>query len=175
VTPRARWVTLRARWVTLRARWVTPRARWVTLRARWVTLRARWVTLRARWVTFRCVRLRGHRTREGASETQGWRVCCAPGPAATSQPEALSAGAAAAAVCAAGLPLTHRSPTLAQSPAFESRHLEIRAQAAARLVLEVPAGWVSPSSRGLWGGDALLLSTDAAEETPALRLAASLP
>jgi hypothetical protein len=29
-------------------------------------------------------------------------------------------------------------------------------QAAARLVLEVSAGWVSQSSRGLWGGDALL-------------------
>ena len=33
---------------------------------------------------------------------------------------------------------------------------------AARLVLETPAGWVSSSSRGLCGGDALLLSTSAA-------------
>jgi hypothetical protein len=39
---------------------------------------------------------------------------------------------------------------------LESRHLESRAQAAARLDIEVSAGWVSPSSRGLWGGDALL-------------------
>jgi hypothetical protein len=37
--------------------------------------------------------------------------------------------------------------------------LESRAKAAARLDLEVSTGWASPSSRGLWGGDALLLST----------------
>jgi pentatricopeptide repeat protein len=42
---------------------------------------------------------------------------------------------------------------------LESRHLESRPKAAARLVLEVSAGWPSSSSRGLWGGDALLLST----------------
>jgi hypothetical protein len=42
---------------------------------------------------------------------------------------------------------------------LESHHLEIRPKAAARLVLEAPAAWVSPSSRGLWGGDALLLFT----------------
>jgi hypothetical protein len=29
------------------------------------------------------------------------------------------------------------------------------------LYLEVSAGWASPSSRGLWGGDTLLLSTRA--------------
>jgi hypothetical protein len=28
----------------------------------------------------------------------------------------------------------------------------------ARLVLEVSAGWATPTSRGMWGGDALLLS-----------------
>jgi hypothetical protein len=32
-----------------------------------------------------------------------------------------------------------------------------RPKAAARLDLEVSAGWAIPSSRGLWGGDALLL------------------
>jgi hypothetical protein len=32
---------------------------------------------------------------------------------------------------------------------LESRHLERRPTAAARLVLEVSAGWVSPSARGL--------------------------
>ena len=42
---------------------------------------------------------------------------------------------------------------------LETRHLESRAKAAARLDLEVSAGWVSLSSRDLWGGDALLLST----------------
>jgi hypothetical protein len=31
-------------------------------------------------------------------------------------------------------------------------------KASARLDLEVSAGWASPYSRGLWGGDALLLS-----------------
>ena len=46
--------------------------------------------------------------------------------------------------------------------ALESCHLEGRHEAVARLVLEVSAGWVSPSSRGLRGGDALLLSTGAA-------------
>jgi hypothetical protein len=40
--------------------------------------------------------------------------------------------------------------------------LESRAKEDARLDFEVFAGWVSPSSRGLWGGDALLLSTGAA-------------
>ena len=34
-----------------------------------------------------------------------------------------------------------------------------RHKAAARLDLDVYAGWASPSSCGLWGGDALLLST----------------
>jgi hypothetical protein len=41
---------------------------------------------------------------------------------------------------------------------LDSRHLEIRPKAAARLDIEVPAGWAFPSSRGLWCGDALLLS-----------------
>jgi hypothetical protein len=40
---------------------------------------------------------------------------------------------------------------------LESRHLETRPKAEARLDLDVSAGWVSPSSRGLCGGDALLL------------------
>jgi hypothetical protein len=44
---------------------------------------------------------------------------------------------------------------------FGKPPLESRAKAEARLDLEVSAGWVNPSSRGLWGGDALLLSTDA--------------
>jgi hypothetical protein len=35
---------------------------------------------------------------------------------------------------------------------LESRHLESRAKAAARLDLEVSAGWANPLSRGLWGG-----------------------
>ena len=39
-------------------------------------------------------------------------------------------------------------------------HPETRAKA--RLDLEVCTGWASPSSRGLWGGGALLLSTGAA-------------
>jgi hypothetical protein len=52
---------------------------------------------------------------------------------------------------------------LQQHPGFESRHLESRPKAAARLDLEVSAGWASPSSRDLWGGDALMLSTGAAE------------
>jgi hypothetical protein len=39
---------------------------------------------------------------------------------------------------------------------------ESRPKAAARLDFEVSAGWLRPSSRGLWGGDALLLSTGAA-------------
>jgi hypothetical protein len=42
---------------------------------------------------------------------------------------------------------------------LESRHLESRAYVEARLDLEVSAGWVSPYFRGLWGGDAPLLST----------------
>jgi hypothetical protein len=33
-------------------------------------------------------------------------------------------------------------------------------KASARLGLEGSAGWASPSSRGVWGGDALLLSTE---------------
>jgi hypothetical protein len=44
----------------------------------------------------------------------------------------------------------------------ESRHLESRAKASARLDLEGSAEWVIQSSRGLWGGDALFLSTGAA-------------
>jgi hypothetical protein len=46
------------------------------------------------------------------------------------------------------------------------RHLESRPKASARLVLEASAGWASPSSRGLWGGDALLLSTDSWKPKP---------
>ena len=42
---------------------------------------------------------------------------------------------------------------------LESRHLESRAKAEARLDIEVAAGWVIPPSRVLWSGDALLLST----------------
>jgi hypothetical protein len=45
-----------------------------------------------------------------------------------------------------------------QNRGLESRHLESRLKAAARLALEVSAGWVIPSSRGLWGENALLLS-----------------
>jgi hypothetical protein len=41
----------------------------------------------------------------------------------------------------------------------KSRHLESRAKAGARWVIEVSAGWTSPSSRGLCGGHALILST----------------
>jgi hypothetical protein len=46
------------------------------------------------------------------------------------------------------------------------RLLESRPKAAARLDVEVPAGWVWTSSRGLWGGDALLLSTAPLEKKP---------
>jgi hypothetical protein len=45
---------------------------------------------------------------------------------------------------------------------WKAATLESRAKAAARLDLEVSTGWMSPSSRGLWGGDALLISTGAA-------------
>jgi uncharacterized protein YjbJ (UPF0337 family) len=45
---------------------------------------------------------------------------------------------------------------------FGKPHLKSRANAAARLDLEVSAGWASPYSHGLSGGDALLLSTGAA-------------
>ena len=51
---------------------------------------------------------------------------------------------------------------------LESRHLESRPYASARLDLEVSAGWVSPPSRGLWGGEALLLSTHNLLEAEAL-------
>jgi hypothetical protein len=43
---------------------------------------------------------------------------------------------------------------------LESRHLESRPNAAAILDLEVSAGWVGPSSRGLWGGDHALVQTE---------------
>ena len=43
-------------------------------------------------------------------------------------------------------------------------------KAEARLVLQVSAWWASPSSRGLWGGDAPLLSTGALESDPNLSL-----
>jgi hypothetical protein len=47
-------------------------------------------------------------------------------------------------------------PSQDSSWGLESRRLESRAKAAARLDFEVSAGWASPSPRGLWGGDALL-------------------
>jgi hypothetical protein len=47
---------------------------------------------------------------------------------------------------------------------FGKPRLETRPKAAARLDLKVSAWWVSLSSRGLWGGDALLLSTDLSAE-----------
>jgi hypothetical protein len=46
-----------------------------------------------------------------------------------------------------GLSSTSLVPTACSGP-----------KASARLVLEVSAGWASPSSRGLWGGDALPLA-----------------
>jgi hypothetical protein len=49
-------------------------------------------------------------------------------------------------------------------------HLESRPKAAERLDLEVSEGWASPSSRGLCGGDALLLSTDTGKTTGTLAL-----
>jgi hypothetical protein len=58
-------------------------------------------------------------------------------------------------------PASSPLPTL-RCMGLTSRHLESRAKASARLVLKVSAGWLSPSSRGLRGGDALLLSTGAA-------------
>jgi hypothetical protein len=43
--------------------------------------------------------------------------------------------------------------------AAPSRKVRVGAQATARLDLEVSARWTNPSSRGMWGGDALLLSS----------------
>jgi hypothetical protein len=51
-----------------------------------------------------------------------------------------------------------RSGSFTLTPFPQGRHLESRPKAEARLDLEVPAGRGSPSSRGLWGGEALLLS-----------------
>ena len=45
---------------------------------------------------------------------------------------------------------------------YERKTVRHPKEAEARLGLEVSVGWLSPSSRGLWGGDALLLSTGAA-------------
>jgi hypothetical protein len=50
----------------------------------------------------------------------------------------------------------------------ESRHLESRPKASARLDLEVSAGWANPSSRGMWGGDAVLLSISLETQTKPL-------
>jgi hypothetical protein len=49
------------------------------------------------------------------------------------------------------------------SQGLESRHLESRPKVKARLDLEVSVGWVSLSSRGLWGGDTLLLASRTAQ------------
>jgi hypothetical protein len=57
---------------------------------------------------------------------------------------------------------------------WESRHLESRPKAEARLDLEVSAGWTSLFYRSLCGGDALLVSTGA-EETETLRYCALNP
>ena len=54
---------------------------------------------------------------------------------------------------------------------LQSRHLESRAKGVARLVIEVSAGCASPSFRGLWGGEALLLSPPALLETEILGFA----
>jgi hypothetical protein len=54
------------------------------------------------------------------------------------------------------------SRTLPQHLGRKAGHLESRAKATARLDLEASAGSASPCSRGLWGGDALLLSASAA-------------
>ena len=53
---------------------------------------------------------------------------------------------------------------------LESRRLESRPKAAARLDIEVSAWWVTLSSRGLWSGYALLLSTGLSAGTEALYL-----
>jgi hypothetical protein len=59
--------------------------------------------------------------------------------------------------------------TLPRALVWKAADLDSRAKAAATLDLEVSVGWVSPSSLGLWGGHALLLSTGAALlETPTL-------
>jgi hypothetical protein len=62
---------------------------------------------------------------------------------------------------------------------FGKPPLESRAKAAARWDLYVSAGWVSPSSRGMWSGDALLLSPHSPlqvrhEREPSLSLSLSL-
>jgi hypothetical protein len=46
------------------------------------------------------------------------------------------------------------------------RHLENRPKAAASLDLEVSAGWGNLPSRGLWGGNALLLSSTGTLPSP---------
>ena len=58
-------------------------------------------------------------------------------------------------------PLTPEVRALRAKPEgawLESLHLESRPKAQARLGLEVSVRWRSPSSCGLWNGDALLLS-----------------
>ena len=47
--------------------------------------------------------------------------------------------------------------------------LESRAKAAARLDLEESVGWANPSSRGLWGGDALALQQGKGREVRSAR------
>jgi hypothetical protein len=49
-----------------------------------------------------------------------------------------------------------RGSALTAAGRTQRRHLESKPQAVARLDLEMTAGWASPSSRGLWRGDALL-------------------
>jgi hypothetical protein len=94
-----------------------------------------------------------------AGQTEAQR-CAIPGSKPSSRPTQTLPSAATTTLTrphAATLP--SRSRTLSQSVPLKTQTLLRRRQrkAAARLDLEVPAGWASPSSRGLWGGDALAL------------------
>jgi hypothetical protein len=54
-------------------------------------------------------------------------------------------------------PLSATPPRQVCSLGLESRPARKQSRGRARLGLEVSAGWASPSSHGLWGGDAPLL------------------
>jgi hypothetical protein len=110
--------------------------------------------------------VRAHAGR-GCLPPAAWRAS-SPGGARVSAARRTT-GSGAPPRAAAAAPASAAAPARASSgsapaapPAAATEATSGAAHAAARLALGGSAGWVSPSSRGLWGGDPLLLSNGAA-------------
>jgi hypothetical protein len=100
---------------------------------------------------------------------RGRRTGCRAGTATRAGPRRCGAGGRTAAPRGARAPLPALRRTLGNTGiSWGLTSLKSRPKAA-RLDIDVSAGWAGPSFRGLRGGDALLVSTDAGNRNPLSR------